>query len=172
MSTAVRRTGLVAAARVAPEPARRAQGRRPPLEVVAPRARRVRRRSLAPILSAAVVSISLLAVVVAHAELAQGQMRLANVQSEITSARLLHQREGLALANLENPSRILRVAEDTLHMASPTQVQQLAHVPLNVALAPPHVTTPSGSAPATSSTSSSSTSSTSPASTPSTASSG
>lgn len=146
MSTAARRTLLVAAARGAPEPARRVERRRPSLEVVTPRVRRARRRSLAPILSGAVVSISLLLVVIGHAELAQGQMRLANVESEITSARLLHQREGLALANLENPSRILRVAEDRLHMASPAQVRQLAHVPLTVVLSPPHVTTQSTTA--------------------------
>jgi len=86
------------------------------------------------------VTGSLLFVVVGHAELAQAQVRLANVQAEITSAQLLHQREVLALASLENPSRILRVAEDTLHMAPPSQVHQLAHVPLGVPLAAPHVT--------------------------------
>ncbi|HVC15648.1 MAG TPA: hypothetical protein VND62_12405 [Acidimicrobiales bacterium] len=147
MSTAVRRTRVMPAARVAPQPAAR-PAQRPPLEVVAPRARSIRRRSLAPLLSGAVVSLSLLSVVIGHAELVQGQMRLADVQSEITSARLLHQREGLTLANLENPSRILRVAEDTLHMAPPTQVRQLAHVPLTVALPAPHVTPSSGGSPA------------------------
>jgi|GEM_PF-2998807 len=126
--------------------------RRPSLEVVAPRSRRARRRSLAPVLSGAVLSASLLMVVVGHAELAQGQVRLTQVQSEITSARLLRQREGLALAGLENPSRILRVAEQTLHMAPPTQVQQLAHVPLDAALPPPHVVTAAGPAPGPSAT--------------------
>lgn len=139
MSSAVQRARVVAASQAAPRP-RRTGAPRPPLEVVAPRNRRVRTRSLAPILSGAVVSASLLVVVIGHAELAQGQMRLAGVQSEITSARLLHQREGLALANLENPSRILRVAEEKLHMAPPSDVRQLAHVPLSVALPPPRVT--------------------------------
>lgn len=94
------------------------------------------------------VSGSLLFVVIGHAELAQGQMRLANEQAEITSAELLHQGEVLALAKLENPSRILRVAEDTLHMASPSQVKQLAHVPLGVPLPAPHVAASTGGTPA------------------------
>jgi hypothetical protein len=151
MSSAVRRTRLVAAAGVArasSQPAGRPSERRPPLEVVEARTRRVRRRHLAPLLSGAVVSASLLLVVIGHAELAQGQVRLANVQAKITSARLLHQREVLAVANLENPSRILQVAEGTLHMALPSQVHQLAHVPLGVALPAPHVAPSTGHPPA------------------------
>jgi len=147
MSTAVRGTRLAAAARATPQPARHAPARKPYLEVVAPRMRRVRRRSVATVLAGLVVSLSLLLVVIGHAELAQGQVRLAGVEAEITSARLLHQHEVLALANLENPSRILRVAEGSLHMVPPTQVHQLAHVPLGTALPPPHVA-PAGNSPA------------------------
>jgi hypothetical protein len=150
VSTAAQRTRVVAGVRVAPatsQPAKRADDRRAPLEVVAQRTRRVRRR-LAPLVSAAVVSGSLLLVVIGHAELAQGQVRLANLQTEITSAQLLHQREVLALAQLENPSRILAVAEGTLHMASPSQVRQLAHVPLGVPLPAPHVAATTGRTPA------------------------
>ncbi|MGC8471284.1 MAG: hypothetical protein ACP5PM_03195 [Acidimicrobiales bacterium] len=139
MSTAVRGTRVAAAARVAPQPAQHVPVRRPSLEVVAPRARRARHRSLATLLAGLVVSLSLLLVVIGHAELAQGQVRLAGVQAQITSARLLHQREVLALANLENPTRILRVAEGSLHMVSPTQVHQLTHVPLGAVLPPPHI---------------------------------
>lgn len=143
MSTAAQRTRLVAASRIAAKPAKRgAPAARPPLEVVAPRQRRVRHRRVAPLLSAAIVSLSLLLVVVGHAELAQGQVRLADMQTQITAARLAHQREVLALANLENPSRILRVAEGTLHMASPDQVRQLAHVPLGTAVPLPKVAPP------------------------------
>jgi hypothetical protein len=144
VSTAVRGTRVVAAPRATPRPSERATPRRPPLEVVAPRARRVKRRRVAPLLSGAVVSLSLLVVVVGHTELAQGQVRLAGVQSEITSARLRHQHEVLSVANLENPSRIERVAEETLHMAPPSQVHQLANVPLGVALPAPHVAPSAG----------------------------
>lgn len=143
MSTGAERARAVAGARVAPReaalPAHGEEARRAPLEVVAPRTRHVRRRRLAPLASAALVSGSLLFVVAGHAELAQGQVRLANLQVEITSAQLLHQREVLALAELENPSRILAVAEGTLHMRSPSRVRQLAHVPLGVVLPAPHV---------------------------------
>ncbi len=147
MSTAVGRTRMVVTAEAAPRAATQpghATDRRPPLEVVAPRPRHLRRGRLAPLLSAAVVSASLLVVVIGHAELAQGQMRLAKVEAEITSARLVHQREVLDVANLENPLRILQVAEDTLHMAPPSQVHQLAHVPLGVPLPAPHVTASTG----------------------------
>ena len=147
MSTAVRGERVVVAAA---QPARQAPSRRPSLEVVAPRVRRVRRRSLATILSGALVSLSLLVVVIGHAELAQGQVRLAGLEAQITSARLAHQREVLALANLENPTRILRVAEGTLHMAPPGGVRQLTRVPLGTALPPPHVVQPSSTAPAAS----------------------
>ncbi len=94
------------------------------------------------------MSLSLLLVVIGHAELAQGQVRLAGLQTQITAARLLHQREVLTLANLENPTRILRVAEDTLHMVRPTQVRQLPHVPLGIVLPPPHVAPSTGTPPA------------------------
>ncbi len=143
---------MVTAAQLAPragaQPAQRPHDGRPPLEVVAARTRRARRRQLAPLLAGAVVTGSLLFVVVGHAELAQGQMRLTSMQAEITSAQLLHQREVLALAKLENPSRILRVAEGTLHMAPPSQVHQLAHVPLGSPLPAPHVAASTGGTPA------------------------
>jgi hypothetical protein len=118
--------------------------RRPSLEVVTPRPRRAR-RSLTPVLSAAIVSASLLLVVLGHAELAQGQVRLANVQSEITSARLLHERDVLGVSQLENPSRILGVAERTLHMAPPAQVHQLVPVSLGTTLPVPHLVTSAAS---------------------------
>lgn len=150
MSTAVQRTRVVAAQRAprtAAQPASPAPVRRTSLEVV-PRSRRIRRRRLAPLLSAGVVSFSLLLVVLGHAELAQGQVRLANVQAEITSARLAHQREVVGIANLENPTRILKVAENSLHMAPPSQVHQLAHVPLQDALPAAHVAPSTGTSPA------------------------
>ncbi len=160
MSTAAHRTRLTAA-RVAAQPARHgATERRPPLEVVGPRGRRIRRRRVAPVLSAAVVSCSLLLVVIGHAELAQGQVRLARVQAAITSAHLVHQHEVLALASLENPSRVMQVAEVTLHMVAPGQVQQLAHVPLGVALPAPKLLPARKVVPATPVTPAASTSST------------
>ncbi len=134
-------------ARAVPQQAEGAAGRRPPLELVAPRTRRVRRRRVAPLVAASVLSASLLLVVVGHAELAEGQVRLTDVQSEVTSAQVLHRREVLALATLEDPSRILQMAESILHMAPPSQVDQLAHVPLGVPVPAPHVVPATGGAP-------------------------
>ncbi len=146
MSTASARLGALraevarASARAVPAPLRGpAPARRAPLEVVTARRRRFRRRRLAPVLSAAMVSASLFIVVIGHAELAQGQVRLANMEAAITAAQIVHRRDVLTIANLENPSRILREAEQSLHMAPPSQVLQLPHVSLGVPLANPHV---------------------------------
>ncbi|MGH8987077.1 MAG: hypothetical protein ACRDXC_00570 [Acidimicrobiales bacterium] len=136
--------GAEVVSRSAAQPAWREDARRPSLEVVANRRRRTRRRFLAPLLSAAAVSGSLLLVVIGHAELAQGQVRLASVQAAITSAQLLHAHQVLAVARLENPARILGEAEGSLHMASPSQLHQLAHVPLGVQLPAPHVAASTG----------------------------
>ena len=147
MSTASARLGALrsdaarsTAARSLPEPLRSpASDRSAPLEVVTSRRRRVRRRQFAPVLSAAMVSASLFVVVIGHAELAQGQVRLSNVDAAITAAQIVHRRDVLSIANLENPSRILREAQQSLHMAAPIQVRQVPHVSLDVPLANPHV---------------------------------
>lgn len=132
MSTAV--------AMPATQPRRReAPDRRPPLEVVQQRRRRVRRR-IAPILAGAIVSVSLFAVVIGHAELTEGQVRLSAAQQAVTAAENAHRQDVLALANLENPERILKVAEQTLHMSPPAGQRQVAHVPLGAALPAPSVT--------------------------------
>lgn len=135
----------MAVARPATQPQRRAApDRRPPLEVVQQRRRRVRRRRIAPILAGALVSASLFLVVIGHAELAQGQVRLSAAQQAVTAAETAHRQDVLALANLENPARILKVAEETLHMAPPSGQQQVAHVPLGTPLPAPSVSTGAG----------------------------
>lgn len=119
---------------------------RPPLKVVGagPRRRRSRRR-LAPLVSLALLVASLLSVVVGHALLAQGQVRLSAAQAALRAAQAEHRQEALAVAQLETPSRIAREASGTLQMVAPGQVHQLPHVPLNVPLGAPKV---SGTAPA------------------------
>lgn len=112
---------------------------RPTLQVVGRGASRARRRRAAPVLAAALVCGSLLAVVAAHAELAQQQVRLATVEADVTAAQAVHHEEELSLANLENPTRIVGEAEQTLHMVTPGQVDQLAHVSLDVPLPAPTV---------------------------------
>ncbi len=132
----------MAAARTAAQPRRRpAPDRRPALEVVQQRRRRVRRRRLAPILSAAMVSASLFMVVIAHAELAQGQVRLSAIEQSLTAAQTAHRQDTLTVANLENPARVLQVAEQTLHMTPPVGQQQVPNVPLDKPLGAPKVAT-------------------------------
>lgn len=144
MSTAALRTAAQ------PHPQRRAAAeRRPSLEVVQRRRRRVRRRRFAPILAGVLVSASLFLVVIGHAALTQGQVRLSAAEQALTAAQTAHREDVLALANLENPARILRVAEQTLHMTPPAGQQQVAHVPLDTPLSTPTVSTAS-SAPANS----------------------
>lgn len=129
----------MAVARTAAKPQRReAAERRPPLEIVE-RRRRVRRRRTAPILSAALVSGSLFLVVVAHAELTQGQVGLSAVEQAVTSAQTTHRQEVLALANLENPARILQEAERSLHMVPPSSQAQVPYVSLRAPLAIPSI---------------------------------
>lgn len=136
MSTVVARAPST---RPSQRPERRAGERRAALEVVSRRAARVKRRKLLPVLSACVLSGSLFAVVIGHAELAEDQMRLAAVQSAITAAQATHRREVISVANLENPSRIVQEAEQSLHMQTPSSVAQLPHVTLNVPLSDPSV---------------------------------
>lgn len=142
MSTAPAR--LTAPRSAAQPQRRRADEHRAPLRVVERRAARARRRILAPVLSAAMVSLSLFIVVIAHSELAQGQVRLARIQSAITNAQTLHRQELLALAQLESPSRILRKAEQSLHMTSANTVHQLPHVSLRTPLPDPSVAPAAG----------------------------
>lgn len=106
---------------------------RPELRVV-PRRRREPRKWLAPAVAGAFVACSLLAVVVGHAELARGQVRLASIEASLTAAQTTHRQEALSVANLENPSRIVSEAENELHMLPAAQVQQVSHVSLTAPL--------------------------------------
>jgi hypothetical protein len=136
MSTVAARA---ASGRSAPGPDRRSGDRRAALQVVARRTSRVARPKLLPIVAAGIVAASLFAVVIGHAVLAQDQLRLATVQSAITAAQATHRREVVSVANLENPSRIVEVAEQSLHMVTPSTVDQLPYVTLHKALPPPSV---------------------------------
>lgn len=103
-----------------------------------------RRRRRPGILPTAIVACGLLVAVAGHAIVAQDQVRLANVSAAITAAQLEHHQEVVSIATLESPSRVLRVAETTLHMSQPAAIAQLPHVPLGVPLPPPHVTSAAG----------------------------
>jgi len=110
------------------------------LEVVRERARRSRRQRITPVISAVLVSGSLLAVVVGHALVAQEQVRLATVDAALTAAQLAHRHDVVSVAKLEDPARILREAETKLRMVTPGQVVQLPHVRLTTPLPSPALT--------------------------------
>jgi hypothetical protein len=83
---------------------------------------------------------TLLAVVVAQALLANGQVKLSGLQHELTLEQSLHRQGELAVAQLETPSRIVGSATNQLHMVRPDQVTELPYVSLSAPLPTPKVT--------------------------------
>ncbi|MGH9088239.1 MAG: hypothetical protein ACRDYZ_09020 [Acidimicrobiales bacterium] len=114
------------------EPARRVAFR---LVERLPRHRRFR----LSVVAAGMVIASLLTVVAGHSLVAEGQVRLGGVQSALQAEQVRHHQEVMAVASLENPSRIVADAHQNLHMVSAGQVQQLPYVPLGTPLSAPHV---------------------------------
>ena len=100
---------------------------------------RTRRRRGTELAALAVITLSLLAVVLGHSMLAEGQVRLSGLQSELATAQARNQQLALSVAQLETPARIVAQAEQTLHMVVPPAVQQLPSVPLTTPLPTPHI---------------------------------
>ncbi len=147
------------AARRAAAPQSRPSTRRAPLRVVQPARRRAAtrgRHSRVQIwLAAGLVVGSLLAVVVGDAMVAQGQVRLAGIQTAIATEQATQKSMQTEVAQLAAPDRV--VAQGiALGLTAPAQVVNLPEVPLDVPLPVPQTAT----APA---------SSTKPATTPATA---
>jgi hypothetical protein len=92
------------------------------------------------ILAVSLVVGTLLAVVVAQAILANGQVKLAGLQHQLALEQSLHRQGELAVAQLETPSRIVGSASAQLHMVRPAQVTELPYVSLSVPLPTPKVT--------------------------------
>lgn len=101
----------------------------PPLRVVPGPQRRAPRLRWAALISFALLAASLLAVVVAHAMLAQEQVRMTQLQSKISAAQAQNKSEQARIARMEAPSRISRDAQKE-HLAVPGQVAQVPSVPL------------------------------------------
>jgi hypothetical protein len=102
--------------------------------------------------SVSLVVAALLAVVVAQALLANGQVKMAALQHELTLEQSAHRQAELAVASLETPSRIVAAASDQLHMVRPATVVELPYVSLSVPLPTPKVTpAPAAPPPTTSS---------------------
>ena len=91
---------------------------------------------------------TLLAVVVAQAILANGQVKLSGLQHDLSLEQSLHRQGELAVAQLETPSRIVGSATNQLHMMRPAQVNELPYVSLSTPLPAPKVT-PAPAAPPT-----------------------
>ncbi len=96
---------------------------------------------------------ALLAVVAGQAYLANGQVRLAALQHQLTLEQSVHRQAELAAASLETPSRIVSVATGQLQMIRPATVVELPYVSLSVPLPTPKVTPAPASTPPTTSTS-------------------
>jgi len=80
---------------------------------------------------------SLLAVVVGHTLLAQGQVRLSSLTTQLSNEQVRHRADILALTQLETPSRVVVEAEKKLGMVTPAQIVQLPSVPLDRPLPAP-----------------------------------
>ncbi len=116
--------------------------RRAPLRVVPSRSRRrtlVANRRLVNTVSISIVVAALLAVVVAQAFLANGQVKLSGLQHQLTLEQSAHRQAELAVAGLETPSRIVAAASGQ-GMVRPATVTELPYVSLSVPLPTPKVT--------------------------------
>ena len=98
------------------------------------------RRRTAEVISGVLVVGSLLTVVIGHAALAQGQLRLSGAQASLSAEQIRHRQEMLTVAQLETPARIAAEAQQRFHMVRPSQISQLPAVPLSAPLPAPHVT--------------------------------
>jgi hypothetical protein len=85
------------------------------------------------------VVVALLAVVVGQAFLANGQVKLAGLQHELSIEQNAHRQAELAVATLETPPRIVADATTQLHMIAASPIQ-LPYVSLSVPLPTPKVT--------------------------------
>jgi hypothetical protein len=101
------------------------------------------RRRATTVAAVTLFSLSLLAVVVGNALLAQGQLRIGSISSKLTQEQAVNRQTVLNVAALETPARIEQAASG-LHLVQPVQVLQLPSVPLDVEL-PPIKVAPAGS---------------------------
>jgi len=92
------------------------------------------------VVSVTLVVGTLLAVVVAQAILANGQVKLSGLQHELSLEQSLHRQGELAVAQLETPSRIVGSATNQLRMVHPDQVTELPFVSLSAPLPTPKIT--------------------------------
>jgi cell division protein FtsL len=107
---------------------------------------------MAILLAVSLVVGALLVVVAGHALLADGQVRMAAIQHQLTLEQSTHRQAELQVSQLETPSRIVSAALGTLHMVHPPAVIQIPYVRLTSPLATPKVTPAPAVAPTSTST--------------------
>lgn len=135
----------------------RGAARRPSLRAV-PGGRKSGRRLwraeglVATLLSVSLVVGALLVVVAGHALLADGQVRMAAIQHQLTLEQSAHRHTELQVSQLETPSRIVSAALGRLHLVHPPVVIQIPFVPLTSPLATPKVTPAPAAAPSSTTT--------------------
>ena len=136
-------TATSAARRATAAPQARPASRRPPLRIFEPEPRRSTRRGpsrRAHIwFAVTLVAGSLLVVVVGDAMVAQGQVRMAGIQTKIVALQATQKAMQTEVAQLAAPDRV--VAQGiALGLTAPAQVIDLPQVPLNVPLPAPKTT--------------------------------
>ncbi len=120
-----------ASVRTARLPSPRAGAKRPALRVLAPRPHNGRWLRAA---AAVVVVGALLAVVVGHSMLAQGQVRLTTEQGPLATAQAVNRQLLASVATAENPAQIIAEAA-RLNLVRPSSVTQVPAVPLDTPIA-------------------------------------
>ena len=90
-------------------------------------------RRLGEIIAISILVVSLFAIVVGHSMLAQGQLRLGNLSTELAKEQSIHSTTVLKVAGLETPARVSSEA-GSLHLVQPTQIRQLPSAPLDAPL--------------------------------------
>jgi cell division protein FtsL len=94
------------------------------------RTRAVTADRMTEIIAISILVVSLFIIVVGHAMLAQGQLRLGHLNQQLTKEQAVHTATVLQVAALETPARISSEA-GSLHLVQPSQILQLPSVPLN-----------------------------------------
>ena len=123
-----------------PSPSRHRRAR---LRVVGQRKHQRPPRPLAKILAVAVVCASLLSIVVGHALLAQGQLKMGQIETQLVKEKAINRSTVLGVSELETPARISQEA-GAYHLVPPTTIVQLPSVSLNQALPPLKIAPASG----------------------------
>jgi hypothetical protein len=137
----------VASSRSGADPGRSAP-RRQPLQVVPRRASRVVSWTFR-YLPVIMVVLALLVVVAGQAMVANGQVRMADLEQRLQVAQGVHRQQLLKVSKLEVATRIVQAAVGQQHMVRPSHVLQLPYVSLQTPLATPNVTPAPAAPPAT-----------------------